>query len=133
MAKRECYVAIEFDGACVTNDYPDIGRDIGADVWLRPAVTLGAKLILYSNRDDIEMEDALRWFEGHCIEIWAVNENPAQAAWTDSRKPFYNTLIDPAALGTPLLKNPRKKPYVDWGIQGPALLKKIAGVLGPQG
>jgi hypothetical protein len=123
----------------VTPAYPEIGEDIGADVWLRAAVKLGAKLILWTTRDDrsfagksksTTLQDAERWFKGHGIEIWSVNVNPKQKEWTQSLGLHYHIIIDDNGLGVPLRsKGPRERPFVDWAKAGPWLLGKVAGIL----
>jgi hypothetical protein len=137
--RSECYVAIDFDGTCVTNAYPEIGEDIGADVWLRAAVKLGAKLILWTTRDDrafaegsktTTRQDAERWLNGHGVKIWAVNTNCKQKDWSQSLGLHYNIIVDDKALGVALrAKGPRERAFVDWSVAGPALLGKVAGIL----
>ena len=136
--KRECYVAVDFDGTVVTNKYPAIGDEVGAHVWLRAAVALGAKLILMTDRDNdtagigdgtTTMGDATAWFQRRHVEIWAVNMNPAQSAWTASDKLFAHAYIDKSCIGIPLRERIRGVPYVDWDIVGPLLLRRVAGVL----
>jgi hypothetical protein len=128
--KRNCFVAVDFDGTCVTHEYPDTGADVGADVWLRGAVALGAKLILLTMRDGQELDRAINWFDGHRIELWAINENPEQAGWTTSPMIFYHTLIDARAIGSPLTsRGPREREFIDWEVAGPKLMKKVAGIL----
>ena len=46
------YIAIDFDGTCVTHEYPNIGKDIGAIPVLKQLVKDGHKLILYTMRSD---------------------------------------------------------------------------------
>jgi hypothetical protein len=128
--RSECYVAVDFDGTCVTHKHEGVGNDIGADVWLRCAVKLGAKLILWTMRDGKGLYEAKDWFISHEVEIWNVNVNPDQAEWTKSLALYYHILIDDSALGTPLkAKGPRERPFVDWSVAGPALLGKVAGIL----
>ena len=47
-------IAIDFDGTCVTHEYPKIGKDIGAVDTLRALVAKGHKLILWTMRDKKE-------------------------------------------------------------------------------
>jgi hypothetical protein len=134
--RSECYVAIDFDGTCVTNAYPDIGDDVGAAPWLRAAAALGAKLILHTMRHDPVREkpgvefDAVAWFAANHIELWRVNENTDQQEWSKSPKIYAHIYIDDAALGAPLrVKGPRERPFVDWSVAGPLLLGRVAGIL----
>jgi hypothetical protein len=128
--KRECYVAIGFDGTCVTHNYPNVGEDVGADLWLRAATGMGAKLILSTMRHGPEINQALDWFTSHDVSLWKVNDNPAQKSWSDSLKLYAHIYVDNAGLGIPLKRHgSRGRWVVDWEIAGPALLRDIAGKL----
>ena len=108
-------IAIDFDGTCVTHEYPKIGKDIGAVDTLRALVAKGHKLILWTMRDKKELEEAMEWFYQNEISLWSVNKNPTQS-WTTSPKQFAHLYIDDTALGCPLKYDPwlSKRPYVDW-------------------
>lgn len=41
-------IAVDFDGTCVTHEFPKVGRDIGAVPVLRKLVENGHKLILFT-------------------------------------------------------------------------------------
>ena len=43
-------IAIDFDGTCVTNEYPNVGNDIGAVPVLKRIVEKGHRIILYTMR-----------------------------------------------------------------------------------
>lgn len=109
-------IAIDFDGTCVTHNYPAIGRDIGASKVLKQIVASGHKLILYTMRSGKELDAAVEWFKSHDIPLWAANYNPEQEEWTSSPKVYANLYIDDAALGTPVINNYTysDRPYVDW-------------------
>jgi len=96
-------IAIDFDGTCVTHEYPNIGRDIGAVPVLKRLVEAGHKLILNTMRSGPQLEAAVNWFKDHDIPLYGVNEDPGQKEWTQSPKVFANMYIDDAALGCPLL------------------------------
>ena len=51
-------INIDFDATCVTHDYPNVGKDIGAIPVLKLLVTEGHKLILFTMRDKKELDDA---------------------------------------------------------------------------
>ena len=111
-------IAIDFDGTCVTHEYPEIGRDLGATTTLKTLVDNGHKLILLTMRSGKTLEDAKHWFEERGIILYGVNENPSQKQWTESPKVYANLYIDDANLGVPLVKNSiaSDRPYVDWKL-----------------
>ena len=111
-------IAIDFDGTCVTHEFPEIGRDLGATTTLKTLVDNGHKLILLTMRSGKTLEDAKHWFEERGIILYGVNENPSQKRWTESPKVYANLYIDDANLGTPLIKNSiaSDRPYVDWKL-----------------
>jgi len=43
-------VCIDFDGTCVTHDYPRVGKDIGAVSVLKKLVESGCQLVLFTMR-----------------------------------------------------------------------------------
>jgi hypothetical protein len=107
-------IAVDFDGTCVTHEYPLVGRDIGAADVLRRLVAIGHKLILWTMRDGKELQDAVEWFGLNRVELWGVGVNPEQHEWTGSRKAYAKLYIDDAAFGCPLIANGKDRPYVDW-------------------
>lgn len=118
-------IALDFDGTCVTHDYPLVGKNIGAEKVLRRLVENGHWLFLWTMRgnkpteDGVNtLQDAINWFQENNIELWGINENPDQtvAGWTNSKKQYAQMYIDDAALGCPLkfdltISN---RPFVDW-------------------
>ena len=110
------YIAVDFDGTCVTHDYPRIGKEIGATKVLKRLVEAGHKLILNTMRSGKELQDAIHWFNTNGIELYGVNENPTQKRWTTSPKVYANMYIDDAAFGCPLRNVPdfSDRPFVDW-------------------
>ncbi len=110
------FIAIDFDGTCVTHEYPRIGADIGAVPVLKKLVAAGHKLILHTMRSEATEEAALKWFEEKGIPLFGVNENKTQYRWTKSKKVYANLYIDDAALGCPIKLDESlcSKPFVDW-------------------
>lgn len=110
------YIAIDFDGTCVTHDYPRIGKDIHAIPVLKKLVSNGHKLILNTMRSGKELDDAVNWFKENNIELFGINENPTQKRWTNSPKVYAHMYIDDAAFGCPLLNIPEisDRPFVNW-------------------
>jgi hypothetical protein len=123
MKYKDTIFAIDFDGTCVTHEYPKVGRFVGAQKVLSRLVDEGAKLILWTMRSDgrVEQEvanpltDAVNWFKDNNIPLFGINENPEQKSWTGSPKAYAHIYIDDAALGIPLVKGLNgERPYVDW-------------------
>ena len=109
-------IAIDFDGTCVTNDYPYIGKGIGAVPVLKKIVEKGHRIILYTMRDNERLKDAEHWFKSNNIPLWGVNNNPEQKKWSSSPKTYAHLYIDDAALGVPLKFNKKISDsyFVDW-------------------
>lgn len=125
-------IAIDFDGTCVTHEFPRIGKDIGAVPILKRIVDKGHKIILFTMRSDIisptsndygiipeggdYLTQAAKWFDENNIKVWSVNNNPEQRSWTHSPKPYAHMYIDDAALGCPLVYDTKisERPFADW-------------------
>jgi hypothetical protein len=126
---NEIIVGIDFDGTCVTHEYPEVGDEIGATPILKSMVKLGYKLILFTMRSGKELEDAVEWFEEREIPLYGINENPPQKTWTDSPKAHCRIYIDDSGIGTPLVFVPGLRPYVDWSKTFELLKTTDGGVL----
>lgn len=114
-------IAIDFDGTCVSNEYPRIGRPIGAELILKHIQkTYDVNFLLYTMRTKKPLLEAIEWFGEHGMTLWGVNNNPGQATWSSSPKIYANLYIDDTALGVPLV-HCSTKPYVDWDVAGPML------------
>ncbi len=128
-------IIIDFDGTCVTHDFPVIGKSIGAEKVLKRLTDNGHNLILFTMRSDrlkngdtgddsIEdvigpfLSDAIQWFKDNDIPLWGIQTNPTQHIWTTSPKPYAHLMIDDIGLGCPLKYNSNlsNKPFVDWVI-----------------
>lgn len=109
-------VAVDFDGTCVTHDYPLIGRDIGAVPVLRKLVAVGHQIILFTMRSGTELQEAVEWFKSNDIPLYGINTNPTQKEWTASPKAYAQLYIDDAALGAPLSRDLIMSdiPFIDW-------------------
>lgn len=122
--EQKFYISVDFDGTCVTANFPFIGYNIGAQYVLKTLVDKGHKIILNTLRGHVSrdwnknnfdfdvLDAALNWFKANNIELYGVNENPDQD-WTDSPKPFAHFIIDDYALGCPLI-NVGDRYFVDW-------------------
>jgi hypothetical protein len=113
-------ICIDFDGTCVTHEFPKIGNDVGAIPILKKLVQKNHRLILFtmrSNKNDIPyLDEAVQWFHENEIPLYAIQTNPEQKSWTESPKAYANLFIDDAALGCPLKydRNLSLRPFVDW-------------------
>jgi hypothetical protein len=121
-------ICIDFDGTCVTHEYPEIGKYIGAEPVLKALVENGHQLILFTMRSDRKVEDgamvyeetflsdAVNWFERNNIPLYGIQQNPTQMEWTNSPKAYGQLYIDDAALGCPLIypEDIQQRPFVDW-------------------
>lgn len=115
-------IAIDFDGTCVTHEYPRVGKDVGAVPVLKRLVSEGHKLMLWTMRGtrtqpSDTLQDAVLWFKENDIPLWGINENPEQKAsgWTNSNKQYAQLYIDDAALGCPLMYDwSIERPFVNW-------------------
>jgi hypothetical protein len=115
-------IAIDFDGTCVTHDYPLVGKDIGSVPVLKQLVESGHKIMLWTMRgskpDGHTLADAVNWFELNGTELWGINENPEQTnvGRTNSNKQYAQLYIDDAALGCSLIydESISGRPFVDW-------------------
>ena len=110
-------VCVDFDGTCVTHEYPKIGADVPNAVnVLKRFNENQVKIILWTIRSGEFLQDAVNWFIEREIELWAVNKNPQQRFWSKSPKAYAPVYIDDAALGCPVkfpLDN-GNRPFADW-------------------
>lgn len=108
-------IAVDFDGTCVTHEYPKVGQEIGAAPVLRELTDAGHQLVLFTMRSGDELNDAVEWFKSWGIPLYGKNRNPTQDEWTTSPKAYAHLYIDDAALGVPLsYPSNGDRPYVDW-------------------
>lgn len=110
------FIAVDFDGTCVTHEYPVVGKNIGAVPVLRALVENGHQLILWTMRSDEGLVDAVEWFRSNGIQLYHAQRNPTQDKWTSSPKCYAHVYIDDAALGCPLRFEPNysDRPFVNW-------------------
>jgi hypothetical protein len=128
-------INIDFDGTCVTHEFPKVGKSIGAEKVLKRLVDNGHQLILFTMRSDRHeltpvidptiqnvtgsfLTEAVEWFKKNDIELYGIQSNPTQKNWTTSPKSYAELIIDDTALGCPLIYDfeVSEKPFVDWEI-----------------
>ncbi len=138
--KQLCF-AIDADGTIFSNEFPNKGKEIGAERVLKKVVEAGHLLMLYTCRCNIEedrimifedgselrvpagnhLDEAIDWFSKYNLPIIGVNWNPAEAEYSVT-KPHFDILIDDKAFGIPLTSITivdgeyvsSNKPFVDW-------------------
>lgn len=131
---RGKYLAVDFDGTCVTHEYPNVGRDVGAAPVLLDLVAEGAQIILWTMRSERSdgtnpLQDAVEWFAKNGIPLYGINHNPSQGEWTSSPKAYAHVYIDDAAYGCPLLKGLKgERPFVNWAKVRADLLPEVEDV-----
>ena len=109
-------IVLDFDGTCVTNSYPNIGKDLPNCVEvLKKLNEKNVNLILLTQRDGKKLIEAVEWFESKGIKLYGINENPMQT-FSKSRKVYGHIYIDDKNLGCPLAfhKSLSDRPFVDW-------------------
>ncbi len=121
-------IAVDFDGTCVTHEFPNVGSDIGATGVLMKLMANGHRLMLWTMRDGETLKAARTWFATHGLKLWGINENPEQkeTGWSKSNKQNADLYIDDAALGAPLISIPdfSDRPFIDWKAVEKELIKQ---------
>ncbi|MCM8536578.1 MAG: hypothetical protein NE334_11630 [Lentisphaeraceae bacterium] len=95
-------IAIDFDGTCVEEKYPAIGREkAGCSQTLKALVRRNHKLILWTCREGDKLQEAVEWFEDREILLVGINETPLRDDFREERgrKAFANLYIDDKAFG----------------------------------
>lgn len=131
---RPLFIGIDFDGTCVTNEFPKMGKSIGAGPVLRE-LQKKHKIILLTMRSDIVAQadgvtpvntamtkiapgyyltEAIDWFKKEGVVLDAVNRNIMQESFTTSTKVFCDLYIDDSNLGALLVRDKSPKPYINW-------------------
>ena len=91
---RPKIIAVDFDGCLATNKFPEVGEPINKTISrLKQEQANGAKVILWTNRRDKPLDDAVNFCKEQGIHLDAVNENLPEiikAFGGDTRKIFAN-------------------------------------------
>lgn len=120
-------IAIDFDGTVVADNFPHIGKDIGAEPVLRKLLEKGHDLILTTLRADREilnddgefvpdigtsyLTEAVNWFQERDIPLYGIQRHPK---YPNSDKLVYDFIIDDRAIGVPMKNSDIIGRYVDW-------------------
>ena len=95
-------IAVDFDGTCVQEAYPEIGPSLpGAVETLLALSQRDHKLILWTCREGEFLEEAVNWFKDNGIPLAGVNETPLDEDFRPEggRKVYANLYIDDRILG----------------------------------
>ena len=95
-------LAVDFDGTLCESAWPGIGEPKEEVIrYVKTHQERGAKLILWTNRVDKRLDEALDWCQKQGIIFDAVNENLPEIIehfGTDPRKIFANEYLDDRAV-----------------------------------
>lgn len=96
-------IAIDFDGTIVEHKYPEIGPEIPFAIeTLRMLINDRHRLILWSVREGVLLEEAVEYCRKRGVEFYAVNKDYPEEKTTDrnfSRKLKVDLFIDDRNLG----------------------------------
>lgn len=99
---RPKIIAVDFDGCLATNKFPEVGDPIRKTISrLKQEQANGAKVILWTNRREKPLEDAVNFCKEQGIHLDAINENLPEiieAFGGDTRKVFANEYWDDRAV-----------------------------------
>jgi len=101
-------IAIDFDGTIVEDAYPKIGKPkMFAFETLKRLQKDGHRLILWTYRSDVRLEEAIVFCKDYGVEFYAVNKSfpEEQFDYTKSRKIHADVFIDDRNIGG----------FVGWG------------------
>ena len=120
-------IAIDFDGTIVEDAYPKIGKPrIFAFETLKRLQEDGHRLILWTYRSGIRLEESVKFCKDNGIEFYAINKSFPEEKYdySKSRKIYADLFIDDRNLGgvlgwgeiyqlitneIPNFKNPKRK------------------------
>ena len=95
-------IAVDFDGTLCLNMYPNIGDPRRMVIrYILNEQKHGAKLILWTNRTDDQLKEAVDWCRAQGIVFDAINENLPETIeffGGDTRKIVANEYLDDRAV-----------------------------------
>ena len=107
-------IAFDFDGTLVKDEFPNVGEPLedGLNLMKR-LIEEDVEVVLFTVRSGNYLQDAIEFLRSRGIEDFFVNQNANTIS--DSPKVYYDVIFDDRAFGAPLVREPGKKPYLDWG------------------
>lgn len=106
-------IAIDFDGTCVANSYPEMGIEVPYAVKVLRVLSEKHHLVLWTARAGIRLTEAVTWFKQREIPLYGINHNPNVSMKPGSPKIVADLYIDDKGFGCPLLPW-SGGPVVDW-------------------
>lgn len=104
-----CIIAVDFDNTIAVTEYPKIIKPIHTTIEvLKRTKELGATIILWTCREDKELEEAVAWCKENNVPIDYVNENVPERIekWgNDCRKIGADIYIDDKAMNPSIWLN----------------------------
>lgn len=100
--RNNSIIAVDFDGTIVTDKYPKIGNpQLFAFETMKKLQEHGHRLILWTVRSGIQLEEAVQFCKKNGIEFYAVNKNYTEEITDDhtSRKINADIFIDDRNIG----------------------------------
>lgn len=95
-------LAVDFDGTLCEAAWPEIGKPIEKNIeYVKEKKKEGWKLILWTNRVEDKLEEAITWCGENDIYFDAINENlpeVIEAFCNDPRKIYATIYLDDRAL-----------------------------------
>lgn len=95
-------IAVDFDGTIVEDNYPKIGRPkLFAFETLKRLQKDGHRLILWTYRCDLRLEEAVNFCKENGLTFYAVNKSfpEEQFDYSKSRKIYADLFIDDRNIG----------------------------------
>ena len=100
-------IAVDFDGTLCVNKCPEIG-DPNEELiaYLKKRQANGEKLILWTNRVDDRLDEAVKWCAEHGLVFDAVNDNLPEIVESFGRYLQMNTLMIATGCWSPVVRSP---------------------------
>lgn len=97
-------IAVDFDGTIVTDEYPQIGKELPFAIeTLKAMIKDRHRLVLWTVREGQYLDDAVKWCQDRGVEFYAVNRDyPEEEAEKNnhfSRKLKVDMWIDDRNIG----------------------------------
>ena len=133
MLNKEIKITVDFDNTCALEDFPLVGADVPYAVeTLKRLASNGVKLILWTCRQNEQLNDAVEWCRRNDIPLFGVDEDPhpdetLASLYGIPRKIIGDFNIDDRNLGCPTIdieSNGKVYTVVDWRTLEETLTKK---------